>query len=216
MRPLVRSVLSQRHTAPSEGASWFWRTDRCTASPGRQAAAFADESLISDGKQIMGEVSRVRLLRASAPRREGRAPVIHHLFFSSLWKYQRSQKENTSQLLWAQPSRPCDTFGAAEARLLRLCLVLNSTRCFSPDFKKALKVAEFPRTNKSGMRRKHNGGLEVSRMLVGMSVSRPLRRRHRDQAEEGLSRPPSVLEFVARGARRDRKRLQLPPEDLKQ
>lgn len=53
-------------------------------------------------------------------------------------------------------------------------------------------------------------------MLVGMSVSRPLRRRQRAQPEEGLSRPPSGLHFVTRGARRGKKRLQLPPEDLKQ
>lgn len=53
-------------------------------------------------------------------------------------------------------------------------------------------------------------------MLVGMSVSRPLRSRQRAQPEEGLSRPPSGLHFVTRGARRGKKRLQLPPEDLKQ
>lgn len=34
----------------------------CAASPGRPAAASADESLISGGKQIMGEASRVGLL----------------------------------------------------------------------------------------------------------------------------------------------------------
>lgn len=97
------------------------------------------------------------------------------LFFTlwALWKYPRSQKENTSQLFSLQPSHSCDTFlMQAEALCLNrapdenptflranLCLVLNFTlSCwltFIIDFRNALKIVEFLRAVKKGIRRQH-------------------------------------------------------------
>lgn len=71
-------------------------------------------------------------------------------------------------------------------------------------------------TNKKGIRREHKetGGLEVSRMPLGMSVSRPQRRRQKDQSLERLSCSPSVVDFVTQGAQRGREHFRPPAHPL--
>lgn len=54
-----------------------------------------------------------------------------------------------------------------------------------------------------GAKTQGDRALHVSRMPQGMSVSRPQRRRQKDQSPERLSGSPSVVDFVTRGAQRE-------------